>query len=534
MADIDLDKFRLRRFVEKLDEMGEVHHHDEPIDLSDLSSAYEISDKALLFKQAGPEKLELVANVNGSRKRVAAALGVSEEESLAEYQRRLANPQPVVEIPNDEAPCRQVVLTGDDIDLTKLPFHVQHRFDGSAYLSSGIDYTVDPDTGITNVGARRLSLRNKTTAGTNVTAPSDLKRIYQGCVARGEKLPINFAIGGHPLDFLAAGMRVPADEITLVGTLRGEPVPLVKGLTNDVRVPADAEMILEGYFDEQGYIEPDGPYGEYVGYYGPMHLDPVYHVTAITMREDVLHQTLLHGAGYNLQRCDSSNLLSVRGENQVYTVLKNVNIQVVDVYIPPASAEGQHVRVSIKQQRPGQARSAITALFGAMFGAKHIFVVDEDINIRDEHHWEWAMVSRFQADKDIMVMNGMAGMPMDPSLDHGIFGAKAGFDMTLPMHRRHELALTPSVAPKLTGTARYQTVEQALEESGPLFFSDVMDVLGSRDGREIALQLDELRAEGKLMRDSDGRYLLGEAPKGSTGLYGPQKEDPNRFTGTSR
>jgi len=144
------------------------------------------------------------------------------------------------------------------------------------------------------------------------------------------------------------------------------------------------------------------------------------------------------------------------------------------------------------------------------------------------------MVSRFQADKDIMVMNGMAGMPMDPSLDHGIFGAKAGFDMTLPMHRRHELALTPSVAPKLTGTARYQTVEQALEESGPLFFSDVMDVLGSRDGREIALQLDELRAEGKLMRDSDGRYLLGEAPKGSTGLYGPQKEDPNRFTGTSR
>lgn len=534
MSELDFDKFRLRRFVEKLDEHGELETHEDPFELADLSAAYEGNDNAVLFKQAGPERVELVANVNGSRKRVALSMGVEEEEVVAEFTRRMANPQPVVEVKRGESPAQQVVLEGDAADLTKLPFHVQHYFDGSTYISSAIDYCTDPETGTTNVGCRRLSLRGAREAGTNVTAPSDLKRIYTNCVSRGEKLHINFALGSHPLDFMAAGLRIPADEETLVGTLRGEPVPLVKGLTNDVRVPADSEMIIEGYLDEKGYIEPEGPYGEYVGYYGPMHLDPVYHVTAITMRDDVLHQTLLHGSGFNIHRSESVNLMTIRLEAQVRNVLKAANVQVVEVYVPPGSAEGQHIRLSIKQMRPGQARTAITALFGGIFGAKHIFVVDDDIDIRDEHQWEWSLVSRFQADRDIMVMQGMAGMPMDPSVEHGPFGTKAGFDMTLPMHRRHELGLTVASAPRLEGSARYQTVQQALEESGPLHFSDIMSAVGSRDGREVAVQLDELRSNGKLMRDADGQYLLGEAAKGTTGLYGPQHEDPNKYTGTTR
>ena len=284
MSEIDTEKFRLRRFVEKLDSMGEVTTIDTPVELTSLAAEIEANDKAVLFKDVGPEKLELVANVNGSRRRLAAALDVAEDQVVAEFQRRLDTPQPVVDVAQDDAPVQEIVLEGDDADLTTLPFYIQHHFDGSAYLSSGIDYAIDPESGTTNVGCRRLSLRNEKTAGTNVTAPSDLKRIYQGCVARGERLPISFAVGSHPLDFMAAGMRIPSDEISLVSTLRGEPLPLVKCITNDIRVPADAEMIIEGYFDERGYIEPDGPYGEYVGFYGPMHMDPIFHVTAITKR----------------------------------------------------------------------------------------------------------------------------------------------------------------------------------------------------------------------------------------------------------
>ena len=155
----------------------------------------------MLFKSAGPEQAEMVAKTAASRKRLIAAFETSEEKIYDEYFKRLANPQPVVEMPSGDAPVHAVKITGKDVDLTKLPFYPQHAYDGSCYMSSAIDYVIDPATGRRNVGCRRLSLRNRYETGTNVTAPSDLKRIYTACVARGEKLPITFTVGTHPLDF---------------------------------------------------------------------------------------------------------------------------------------------------------------------------------------------------------------------------------------------------------------------------------------------------------------------------------------------
>ena len=133
-------------------------------------------------------------------------------------------------------------------------------------------------------------------------------------------MPASFAIGSHPLDYLAAGLRLPSDEFALVATLRGEPVPMVRGLTNGVLAPADAEMIIEGYFDELGYREQEGPYGEFYGFYGPVHMDPVFHVTAITMRNDVLHQTVFHSGGH-LGWTNSGNLGGLNAELQIWKVL---------------------------------------------------------------------------------------------------------------------------------------------------------------------------------------------------------------------
>ena len=528
MSNIDTEKFRLRRFVEKLNTLGEVKTIDRPIDLIDLASEIEANKETVLFKEVGPEKFEIVANVNGSRRRLAIALEVDEDEVITEFQRRLDTPQPIIDLEQGDAPVQQICLEGTDVDLSKLPFYIQHHFDGSPYLSSGIDYCIDPETGTTNVGCRRLSLRNAKSAGTNLTAPSDLKRIYQNCVARGEKLPISFAVGSHPVDYMAAGMRIPSDEISLVSTLRGEPLPLVKSLTNDIRVPADAEMIIEGYLDEHGYVEPDGPYGEYVGFYGPMHMDPVFHVTAITMRTDILHQSLFHGSGPEIHRAESVHLISINLEAKIFKILRTIGAVVKDVYIPPGSAEGQNVRVSIKQIRLGQARNVIAAIFAAIFGAKHVFITDDDIDIRDENSFEWAFASRFQADKDHVVFNGMMGMPMDPSLDgQSVIGAKAGFDLTLPLQSRDKLTMRVAKAPKLKNSACYQTVLQALEDKSPLYFTDIVDAIGSRDSREISLQLDELRKEGKLMRNSNGQYLLGNTEKGKTGLFSLAHGAPN-------
>ena len=175
---IDLEKYRLRRFVNRLIDMGEVEVHDEPVPLTGLGAIIERTEKAVLFKSAGPERAEIVAKTAASRKRLIAAFETTEEKIYDEYFNRLANPKPVVEIPSSDAPVHTIQITGKDVDLTKLPFYPHHAYDGSCYLSSATDYTVDPATGRRNVGCRRLSLRNRYETGTNVTAPSDLKRIY--------------------------------------------------------------------------------------------------------------------------------------------------------------------------------------------------------------------------------------------------------------------------------------------------------------------------------------------------------------------
>jgi 2,5-furandicarboxylate decarboxylase 1 len=523
---IDFNKYRLRSFVQRLVELGEVEVYDKPVSLTALSPIIERSEKALLFKKAGPEQVELAAKTAGNRKRLATAFETTEDKLYDEYFKRLANPQPLVEVPSGDAPVHEVKITGKDVDLTKLPFHPQHAYDGSCYMSSAIDYVIDPATGRRNVGCRRLSLRNRYETGTNVTAPSDLKRIYTACVARGEKLPVTFTVGAHPLDFFAATTRQAGDELALVATFRGGPAPVVKSLTNDIMVPADAELTLEGYLDERGYVEPEGPYGEYMGYYGAIHMDPVFHCTAITMRRDVLHHTLLHGSAFVLDQTDSANISSMRVEADAMKILKTTVREPVAVYLRAVSGGANTLRVSMKQRSFGEAKQAIAALFGGIMRLKHVYVFDEDIDIHDERQVDWAMGTRFQADQDLVVLEGMLGMTMDPSLNGRRTGAKSGFDCTKPFGRDGQIPMTRSAAKVFKGPARYQTVEQALGAS-PMFFADIVESLGSEDGREVACAIDELRQAGRLGRDRDGRYHLQQGKPGRTGIVGELYHDPN-------
>jgi 2,5-furandicarboxylate decarboxylase 1 len=523
---VDTEKYRLRRFVERLVELGEVEIHEEPVPLTGLGAIIEGTEKAVLFKEAGPERVELAAKTAGNRRRLAAAFDTGEDRLYDAYFRRLAEPQPAVEVPSGDAPIHQVVITGRDVDLTRLPFYPQHAYDGSCYLSAAMDFTVDPATGRRNVGCRRLSLRNRTEAGTNVTAPSDLKRIYQASIARGERLPITFTVGAHPLDFVAATMRQGEDELALIAQMRGEPAPVVKSLTNDILVPADAEMTLEGYLDERGYVEPEGPYGEYMGYYGAIHMDPVFHCTAITMRRDVLHHTLLHGSAFTLDQTDSANIGALRTEAEAMRILKATGHAPVAVSLRMRSGGANTLRVALRQRVRGEARAAIAALFGGIRPLKHVYVFDEDIDIEDEGQVEWAVGTRFQADADMVVLQGMMGMTMDPSLQGRRTGAKAGFDCTKPFGRAGEIPLMRCAARVFAEPARFRSVEEALA-AGPMFYADIVAGIGSEDGREVAVALDALRREGRLVRDRDGRYALGRAQPGATGILGALYPDPN-------
>jgi UbiD family decarboxylase len=510
-AATDFERFRLRRYVESLD--GEaLERRNHPVDLADVALALDGNERAVLFSGVGPERHELAGNVTGSRARIAQAFGVAPGDLLKEVQQRLRNKPEIVEITHTEAPAQEVVLTGEDADLTALPIHLQHGADGAPYISASTDFAVDAATGWTNIGVRRLMLRGRRQAGIDLNSPSDLRAIYEASTAAGKPLAVSFVVGSHPIDHLAAVMRLPMDDLALMSLLRAAPLPVVKCVTNDVRVPADAEWVLEGYIDKRGHIEPEGPYGEFLGYYGAVKHNPVFHLTAITRRRDALFQTATIGGKW-LSRTDTAQLNGVRTEVTVWRALETAVREPVAVYATPSSGGMYTMRVALRQRVPGEARNAIMACFGALTNVKNVFVVDPDIDIFSDEQMDWALATRFQADRDLVVMDGMRTVPIDPSLMGSRVGAKAGFDLTWPVGAASRLEMRVPEPPQFKGK-RFASIEAALQD-GPKFFEDLMSAVGSRDGREIVRTLEALNSQALLDRDTEGRYFVKSKLQGT-------------------
>src|ERR1700733_12481828 len=229
MPTIDTERFRLRNFVDKLVDLGECEVHNAPIDLVDVGSVLDGNPRAVLFKAAGPEKAELVGNIMASRRRIAAALDTDERGLLGTLAARLSRLHPPVKVSSQQAPVQQVVLKDDEADLCKLPVHLQHAADGAPYISAGIDYALFPGPGFTNAGCRRIMLRGPRQAGVDLIAPSDMRAIYLEAAAKKEPVPVAYAVGSHPADYLAAMSALPSvDEVDIVGAVRSQPVPVVK------------------------------------------------------------------------------------------------------------------------------------------------------------------------------------------------------------------------------------------------------------------------------------------------------------------
>src|SRR5499427_220330 len=501
----DLDQFRLRRFIENLAAADELERREARVDLADIAEILDGNPRAVHFLAVGPEQQELVGNVMSCRSRIARAFGVPPERLAAEIRRRLANKLQIVEVSAAEAPAQEVVLVGEEADLTALPVHLQHGLDGAPYISASIDYTIDARTGWTNVGVRRLMLRGRRETGVDLVSPSDLRALYEASAAAGRPLPVSFVVGAHPIDHVAAMMRMPVDELGIVASLRDVPLPVVKCITNDIRVPADAEVVLEGYFDPRGHVEAEGPYGEFLGYYGAVKRNPVFHLTAITRRRDALFQTATIGGKW-LARTDTALLNAVRTEVMVWRALETAVREPLAVHATPSSGGMYTLRVKLRQRVAGEARNAIAACFGALTNVKHVFVVDPDIDVFSDAQMDWALATRFQADRDLMVMDGMRTVPIDPSLMGSRVGAKAGFDLTWPLGAAGKLEMRVPAPPRFAGK-RFPSIAAALAD-GPKFFEDLMSAVGSRDGREIVRELEALRAKAALDRDADGRYFI--------------------------
>ncbi len=288
---------------------------------------------------------------------------------------------------------------------------------------------------------------------------------------------------------------------------------MVKSLTNDILVPADAEMTLEGYLDERGYVEPEGPYGEYMGYYGSIHLDPVFHCTAVTMRRDVLHHTLLHGSARVLDQTDSTNITALRTEAEAMQILNATVREPVAACSRSLSGGSNTLRVSIRQHAAGEAR------VGDRGAVRRHHAAQARLRVRRGHRHSRRRPGRVGARDPLPGGPGPGRPHRHEGHDHGpvaqraATGAKSGFDCTRPFGRAGEIPLTRSAAKIFAGPARFQTVELALAD-GPMFYADIVEAIGSDDGREVACALDALRQSGRLGRDRDGRYHLGRFEAG--------------------
>ena len=424
----------------------------------------------------------------GSRKRIALALDTDERGCWA---RSASGSTSCIRRRSVVAAGARTAgrAQGREADLCALPVHLQHGADGAPYISAGIDYALFPGTGFTNVGCRRIMLRGPRQAGVDLIAPSDMRAIYLEAAARNEPVPVAYAVGSHPADYLAAMVALPSvNELDVVGAVRGQPVPVVKCVTSDICVPADAEYVIEGFLDPAGHVEPEGPFGEYVGYYGVVKRNPVLHITAITHREDALFQTLTIG-GRSLARTDTAQLTAVKTESAAWAALMASVREPLAVYATPSSGGMYNVRVSLRQRVPGDARNAIAAIFGSHAEAKHVFAFDPDIDVFSDE------------ESRLGVRDALPGRPRS----HRRLGLPRGAARSVARRRAHRRqarlrlhdpirqgrllrVLGADAAGSKAGHATHKSAAAALA-AGPASFLELMAALGSREAGKSCASL---------------------------------------------
>ena len=448
-------KYRdLREFVALLEQRGELRRVTAPVS-ADLEIT-EISDRmvksggpALLFENVEGHSSPLLINLFGTHKRVALALGVEDVEELADRVRKLlalsqgppsgiggkmralgelvglARSQPKTV---RRAPCQEVVLTGDDVDIFSMPVIRCWPLDAAPFITLPLVITRDPESGRRNVGMYRMQVYDRRTTGMHwqthkVAARHDRRAQESGA----QRLEVAVAIGADPTTMWTGSMPLPPDmdELAVAGVIRGEPVEVVKCKTVDLEVPAHAEYVLEGYV-VPGETRDEGPFGDHTGYYSPPEPYPVLHVTALTRRRDPIYPTTMVG------RPPSEDFfMGKAAERAMLPILQMALPEVADINMPAEGIFHNLVLVSIRKEYPGHARKVMHALWGIglMMLAKTIVVVDHYVDVQNLSEVGWRVTNNINPATDIVFSDG----PID-DLDHATptprFGSKMGIDAT--------------------------------------------------------------------------------------------------------
>jgi 2,5-furandicarboxylate decarboxylase 1 len=439
------DKQDLRSFLADY----EAAHPDQVLRISDevaldyetVAIAFELEARkqhpVLIFDNVAGSRFPVLMNLFGARDRYAAALGVTTQalpEAWASTNSRPVPPEVLT-----TGPIKDVVLTGDAVDLAYLPIMRNFVEDGGPYVTNAMFIAKDPETGVRNASFHRLHVKGKTRFGTSLHSRRHLWNYARKAKAMGlTELPVVVVIGCHPLITIGSGLwkgPIDADEYEMAGGFLGGPLKIVEGVTGPVEIPAFAEIAIEGrlLLDAD---EDEGPFGEFTGYASERSTRHAVEVTAILHRNDAFYHTIVGGMS------DEHTLLL--GISQEARQLKALRVQypnVTAVHYPKSGACLLHVYVSVQDPAPGEARNIALAALGDNLSLKLVVVVDADIDVFNEQQVIWAMATRFQADTDTDLIKVGMGAILDPS-NHAGQTAKLIIDATIkkkPFPRRHSL-----------------------------------------------------------------------------------------------
>ena len=410
-------------------------------ELPALLARLETQDRypSILFNRVNDYKMPVLSNLFATRKRLALAMGC-DEKNLNEVYREREDHRTEPELVGT-GPVKEIILTKDEVDLTKLPIVTHNEKDAGPYITAGAMVLKDPETKKRNIGMYRHMLHGPKQLGVHFAETSHSNLIYEKHVKRGKPMEAAITLGMHPLFYLGVLSFVPygVDEYTIVGGLMEEPLRLVKCETVDLEVPSTAEIVIEGIIDPQKR-KAEGPYGEFTTLYGKQLMNPVVEVTAMTMRKNPIYLDIFSGH-FDQQLLGGTPRLS-----SIYKAVQVACPTVKDVFMPPSGCCRLTCYLSIEKRHEGEAKNAACAAFAADPFIKYVVVVDSDIDIfNDSSIWR-AMATRVHVDEDVFYIRNAKGHPLDPMAQRGFLVGKVGIDATKPMIGYPETITVPGFA----------------------------------------------------------------------------------------
>jgi 2,5-furandicarboxylate decarboxylase 1 len=416
----------LRAWMQRLQETGRLAVGKPGLRLQhELAAVAQKLDgaQATFFPRPSDHPISVISGIVSDRGWMAEALGVASEDLLGHFQQAADAPLAWQEV--EDAPAQEVVHRDVDI-LKQLPVPTHNEHDNGAYITAGILIARDPETGVQNVAIHRCQISGRNRIGI-LLLPRHTDHFYRKAEASGKPLEIAICVGVSPACLLASQAIVPLghDELEIAGALGNAPLDVVRCVTNDVRVPADAEIVLEGRILPKTR-EMEGPFGEFPQYYGEPGERHVIEIDAITHRREPLFHTIV-GGGY-----EHLLLGAIPREATILSTLQRSFPGVVDVHLAMGGVGRYHLYVKLKKTQEGEGKNVLLGAFAAHYDIKHAVVVDTDVDIHDPREVEWAVSTRFQADRDLVVISDSQGSKLDPSTDKGL-GAKMGLDATIPV-----------------------------------------------------------------------------------------------------